>query len=242
MNLVTLVTLTPNCVSTLHQTQRATVQPNQRYRPSMKSTYRSDRLTNQLASCTMTPRSGKRYVEKVLTSNRIAVSDPAEFVYSEAKLALCRQDFNTATLLFSQCPPDYKRTARYQDQCSTYRQLTNAGVVQNAQIAPIASFFSKVFEVSNDNITYQKYAAAAYNEGWSLETLESLQLIHVDELSESCGMRAGHYAKLIEFAAINTDNLTKMLYYFSKAAERCVGVSVCLSHTLKSGKAAFAEA
>lgn len=153
-------------------------------------------------------------------------------LYTEAKLALVEGDVRTARTLFAQCPPTYKRTRQYVDQCRTYETLCHAGLVErgrerarggmdNEARLLMPALVQVLPDARSESIV--RYSDALARHGYA--RLEDVTVWSMEAAMEHADMATGHRLRFAACVDARTPGWERLLYRLTKTMERC-GASV----------------
>lgn len=188
----------------------------------------SERLVLTLTACSMTPRSGQRYVAELARLRRRR----EEALYAEAKLALAHGNVAAARLLFAQCPRDYKKVTSYRRQCDDFERLCASGLVRRPEAETLREDLAEYLHETS--VVVDRYADALWRKGY--RTVDAT-LADVEALADDARMRPGHRRRLVQSLEDAVPWWECAWYRGVRAVQQCGGLprvtSACLS--LKDG-------
>ena len=187
---------------------------------------RSHRLAAGFAACSMTPRSGKKYVDELARCHRIMCVE--EQLYAEGKLALTRHDFAVAHALLSEVPKKYKHTEQYVTQCKLYERLCEAGAVHREGTKEMREVLSKILEEPSSGVAINRYTESLLQHGYRSETVTRVTLKDVKRVATLAVMNEAHCAMLRAYAETQTALWERAWVSTLAAIEECGGVAVCM--------------
>lgn len=187
---------------------------------------RSDRLSSTLLACSMTPRSGRKYLDD-LAAAKTAVDTHNEILYSEAKWSLLEGDVDAARALLESCPSDYKQTARYAKQCAEYERLRHKGLILSSD-SEVKDLLSDVLGLDRSSLVLARYADRLARGGYNRRCLEAVTLSTVDAACSVARFSQGHTHLFRLHAEAQTPAPERIVFRIALALERCGGVAKCI--------------
>lgn len=187
----------------------------------------SNRLTHHFATCSTTPRSGQVYVHQLMEmADRVCAH---ETLYSEAKLALAKQDFRTARELFNMCPPTYKRTKTYVRKCDTFQRLCREGVVRRPEVDELVSSLTVcLHEDDLCGTSLVTYAERLWEHGYTRSMVDGATLWQVDALMLSAQFSKGHEERFLQHVKEVSSWWACVVYDIDASVKKCGGINAVL--------------
>jgi hypothetical protein len=185
---------------------------------------RSSRLTNKLTTCSITPRSGHVFVEELSRNPRC---DAYEHIYEEAKLALLQHDTNAAVMLFERCPPSYRNTERYLNQCKLFSDLCRTGVLQRDQTTSLRETLSAIVCETKESLVVSKYSELLNDMGYTARSFEIMSLRDLPEMFDRVHFAEGYRALIQAHFEKRSDLCTLVVFRITRALEHCSGLHWC---------------
>ena len=135
---------------------------------------------------------------------------PHAHLYAEAKLALTRGDMTLAHAMFQQCPDEYRNTAQYLAQCTTYDALLQRGLVHRSETRALREWLG----VAAERLHRAGHTAASVQEMALHSGAGVLALVAAD---------AGLYAAVGRYFEANSSALARAANGVDGIVARCGG-------------------
>lgn len=193
---------------------------------------RSDRLSSTLLACSMTPRSGKRYLEE-LAEAKARVDAQNERMYAEAKWSLLNGDVDSARVLLATCPSSYKRVGRYSRQCEEYDRLREEGVITSRKSGDVRSYLSDLLGEEESSLEVAKYADRLSKGGYNKKSLEAVTLLKAEAVSDLASFSQGHKDLFLLHVDKESPLWERVFVHSVRVLEKCGGVVKCF-HSVKA--------
>ena len=202
--------------------------------PKMPDT-RSARLAETLVGCSLTPRSGRRYLEEITRGAERASA--TEHFYTEARLAMLEGDTETARTLFETAGPNFKRAGKYARQCELYDELCRGGAIRRPDEDGMCALLATMLDEPADAIVVYRYAEALRRNGYRTSTVERLTHATADAAIECAGMLPGHRACVLMHVDARSPVLERLFMRVVRACEECAKVSACVKGAAQAAEA-----
>jgi hypothetical protein len=178
------------------------------------ATTQSTRIAIHLASSSITPLSEDCCINDHASAKR---EDIHCQLYKEAKLALSKQDFDVALILFKQCPQLYRNTSLYISQCAIYNRLLQNGIVQRNNIHEIRKFLERCLLVPHDSPTVAIYAELLMENGYTLECMCRMTVRDCSTVVSILSLPSGHKALFEAHCRLNSSTCSNGVFVVKTA-------------------------
>jgi hypothetical protein len=174
-----------------------------------------------------TPRTALRLMEG--QGERDGV-DLYEQIYTEGKLCMHREEIDQALQCFGLCPPGYRNTCKYSNQCMVYKRCCRKGLVRQTVDAELRASLATILHIDERSSVVCGYAHQLHSDGFLPQHLEDV--LQSDAVRECCSPTPGHAALLLGYATERSPWHSNILRSVGKCLERS-GDYVKLLHRSK---------